>query len=690
MKGRRASRRRAAVLVATVLTVASSAAGDRTRRLTSLRTRVGVGAAEFLGTSDDPAERLRGFERLGQIGTPRALSRLIRALEPGGAARTAEERLLIVRALAAHTEDPTARRALSRVLGGHSAPSPTDAPSALDDVAERTAALALAKAGTSDAVATLGKALEGAGRAAGAARAALVAHPPSDLAPLLAAARLPSVALAETLDELGDQRSFDALRDLVRQGPSDVSAVAAVALTHLGDFETVELSRRWVKGKEPDVLRVAGARILASARVPEAPRAVAALFHDERTTSAAIELALEAPSPALVPELARRLRGAEGTRAEDLVAAIGRAGGKEALAVLAHLLDEPALGVLAAYQIARTPGGAAAAILTGRLAGTTTRRLAAEAATARRVLLGETIDGLGPALESLLRSRDAADRAAGALGSAVLAPDRIEGFVASKDEGVVVAAASALLLAEPDVVARVAERALEPSRGVARTALALALAVPEAAARVPTTVLRALADEGGSAAPLAVMALCARDPESERERVDDLLASSDPFLRAHAALGLGASPAADAGGRLEAAYRLEPDARVRAAIVRGLSFRAEPSRRRVLALARDLDPDADVRGVAALAWSGAAPRVVASGGGLLWLPVSASGTEQRAAATVAVAVPGGLVLPAATLPDGLVVLSGLPRGKVALRVAPAEDHDNHSERGTGWPREKQR
>src|SRR5581483_2959967 len=103
----------------------------------------------------------------------------------------------------------------------------------LDDLAERTAAVALSRSGQPDALAALGKALESPGRAAAAARNALVAHPPRDLAPLLAAARLPSVSLARALDDLADQRGFDTLRNLVRIGTLDVRAAAAIALTRL-------------------------------------------------------------------------------------------------------------------------------------------------------------------------------------------------------------------------------------------------------------------------------------------------------------------------------------------------------------------------------------------------------------------------------------------------------------------------
>jgi HEAT repeat protein len=675
------------VLLAGLLGGSDTVAEGARGRGDTLRARVGIGAAESLAASDALSERLRGLERLGTIGTPRAVLRLVRALEPGGSAKAPEERLTAVRELAIHTDDPTARRALARVLGGHSAPSSTDAPSDLDALAERTAALALARSASPDALASLGKALESSGRAAAAAGAALVAHPPDDLAAVLAAARVPSLALVKALDELGDQRSFDTLRELVRIGTPEVRAAAAVALTRLGDYETVELSRRWVTGNEPPVLHLAGARILAMAHAADAPRAIAGLLRDPSTLSAGVALALEAPNEALVPELSRLLATASGERADDLVAAIGRAGGKRAAGLLGSLLSDRSVGPIAAYQLARMPGDDASRLIARGLGSPTTRRLAARAGTVRMLLTGERVESLARVLEDLVRSKDAADRAAGAAGLSVLDPDRTEAFLESTDDAVVRAAASCLLLASTEVAIHVAERLLDPARGDTRTALALALAVPGAAARAPTAALLALVDGGGPAAPLAALALGARDAANERERLDELQTSSDPSIRAHVALGLGASTESDAGGRLEASYRLETDASVRAAIIRALSARNEPARRRLLARAQALDPDADVR---AAAKASANRTAAVAGRAVAWVPVVESGTDRPIAATVAVEVPGGLVLPAAVPPDGLVVLSGLPPGPIVLRVAPAHDHDNSSGRGIGWHPVKQR
>ncbi|HVW25327.1 MAG TPA: HEAT repeat domain-containing protein [Polyangiaceae bacterium] len=643
----------------------------------SLRTRFGIGAAETLGASDSLAERLRGLERLGAVGTPRAVQRLVRALEPGGSAKAPEERLVAVRQLSLHADDPSARRALARVLAGHFAPS-TDALSALDDLAERTAALALSRSEQPDALTALGKALESPGRAAAAAEAALVAHPPRDLDAVLAAARLPSLSLAHALDELADQRGFDTLRDVVRLGTPDVRAAAAIALTRLGDFETVELSRQWLVPGAPAVLRVAAARILAMAHAQGAARAIGALLRDPATADAALDLALEAPNPALVPELSHLLRDGAGDRAEDVVVAIGRAGGDGAVRQLTPLLDDAALAPAAAYELARMPGDAAARAIEALLLRPSTQRLAARAATARAFLLDDAPPRLESTLDAMYRSRDAADRAVAAVGLSVLDPDRVLSFVRSADEAVVRAAASCLLLAPKETAAYVAERLLGSARGDTQTALALSLAVPGASEHATTGTLLALVDSGGAAAPLAALALGERDRPTERPRLDELLASSDPAIRAHVALGLAASKESDAAGRLEAAYRLETNATVRAAIVHALAARTEPSRARVLALAAAFDPDPDVRASALMTTGGHATFALARGRALAWIPVVESASGRPAEATVGVEEPGGLLLPAASAPDGVVMVSGLAPGPVVLRVAPARDPGNAS------------
>ena len=152
-----------------------------------------------------------------------------------------------------------------------------------------------------------------------------------------------------------------------------------------------------------------------------------------------------------------------------------------------------------------------------------------------------------------------------------------------------------------------------------RSALALSLARPEAADRVPTSVLSSLFETHGAAAHLAAFALAARDGDAERPRLREHLASGDPLLRAHVALGLGRSKEASAVGLLEGAYRFESDPAVRRAIVVTLAQRAEPGRERTLRLAADLDPDDATRAAARRALERGRHRAAPSSTGTLWV-----------------------------------------------------------------------
>jgi hypothetical protein len=651
----------------------------------SLRARLGVGAAEALLGSDRSADRVRGLERLGRAGTPRALALLARALEPGGSAATAGERLTAVRSLAEHASDPLVRRALGRVLGGHATPSSPGERAPLDDLAQDTAALALARAATPDALASLGKALEGSGRAARAAGGALLAYPPRDLAPVLEASRVPSLALATTLDALGDQRGFAALRLLVRTGSSEVRALAALGLTRLGDYETLAVARRWLGPDTPAASRVVAARILALGHAPDAAAATAKLLRDATTSSGAIDLALDAPDPALVPALAALLSAAEGDREEDLLTAMGRAGGEQAIRALQASLAHPTRGVIAAMALARMPGSDARLVLEHGLDRAETRRLATLSAAVRFRVLGDLVPGLQESVARLAASKDAAARTTAASASVLLDSSLSRVLSRSSDEAILLGIAPLLPL-EPAAAATAAARLEGLPRGHTRTALAIVLAVPGAEDHVPTSVLVGILAENEAAAPLAARALAARDELRDRPVVDALLASPDPRIRSHAALGLGRSPEPDATGRLQVAYRFEADSDVREAIIRALSVREEPTRTGSLALAAALDPDERVRSLGRLALAGARLPEAIQGNALLWLPAGAV-RHPREGGISRIRSSTGLVLPAPVGLGGAVLIAGLSAGSVALRVAPeAEPEDARSGGASGNPK----
>src|SRR4030095_14196407 len=96
-------------------------------------------------------------------------------------------------------------------------------------------------------------------------------------------------------------------------------------------------------------------------------------------------------------------------------------------------LDQPKRAALAAHALALMPGPEANAALRARLSQPKLRRLAARAAVLRFGMLGERVSGLEDTLEALLRSKDAADRAAAAFGLAALDPERGRALLKSRD-----------------------------------------------------------------------------------------------------------------------------------------------------------------------------------------------------------------------------------------------------------------
>ncbi len=644
----------------------------RAEESASLAKRVGVGRAEVLLRSEVASDRERGLERLGAEPTTRALEALARALEPGGAAQTARERLTAVRGLAASAGEAEVRLALLRVMSGASGQGAGESADPLEKAVRDAAALALSRSGSPEAFAALGKALRQEGAMGEAAALAVEAHPPTDVAPLLAARGTPTPALARALGAIGDQRAFHALRDYVKRGSVALRAESALALTRLGALETVALGRHWFAHETDPVLRVAGATILASTRDPGAGAALRTLLEDPELSGAALDLALSAPNPELVPVLRGRLAGAEPEQLPRLLAAISRAGGSAAAAALSAELARPDHAAFAAHALAACPGDEARVALERALGVAATRRLAARAAVLREVMLDESVSGIGSVLQSLLVSPEAADRAAGAWGLAVLDPRRGAELIGSADQAVVRAAARAALPGSH--IAQVAADRLRRERdATTRAALAIALADPAARARVPTAVLLELIEQGGVEAPLAALSLASRDEPDLRSQVIALLTSSDAVLRAHTALGLGASPEPDAVGLLENAYRFEPDALVRHAVVTALSQRTEPVRRRTLGLAAALDGDRRVREAAKLAGRGVRLGAASTADGALWLilaATAASGTGAGAWSALA-SLPGGIALPLVADPDGLVAVARLPRGAVSVRIGRA-------------------
>jgi len=633
----------------------------------TLRHRLGIDVAETLLKSQEPEDRQRGFERLGSVGTAQALDLLVKAFEPGGAARSARDRLIAVRALAPHATVPAVRELLVRVMVGVG--TNPERPEAIDGLIERAAALALAASGDEAALAALSKAIRQPGHVGITAEDALLAFPPRNVRPLLELRTAPTQTLVRVLVELGDPRAVPALREIVRSAAPNVRAQAAVALARFGDEETLELARHWLRDLSARDLATAGARILVQLHAIDAASAVEKLLKNEPTRAAGLELAESASLPGLAAPLLELAQHAESSEERATIyAALALTGTREAFSFLGGALGARESSSTAALALALAPATAAEAALERALAVPSTRRVALRAGLVRRVALGRTLSGFARALNELARSGDAADRGAAAQARALLGPNEVPALLVRRDKAMTRAIArDAFFPAIDDALC--AKLALEKDPTL-REALAACLVSPKAAEDVPSDVLLELVDARGLAAPLAVRALARRDSPALRPRVLTALRSDDWLLRSHAALGLGLSDEASALGVLENAYRFETDERVRLALVRALALRPEPAKQRALALARALDAAPAVRNAAALALGETVPAAFSSGPDSAWLDLRApSGAPAPSNAGALLVAADDLAVPALPDPDGVLLLPALPRGGFSLRLA---------------------
>lgn len=635
----------------------------------SLLSEFGAGAAERLLASEASSDRLRGFARLSTLGTPRALELLGKALDPGGAARGAEEHLAAVRALAPHAKLPLAREALVRALSS----PPVEADSGpLSDWVRSSAALALARAQEPLSLAALGRTLRKPGHAAELAKQALIADPPRDLAPLLHLPGAPSKELCETLGALGDRRAEGFLRDIVRRAAPEARAAAALALLRLGSTEVIELSRHWLRSERQPVLVAAATEILVQSGAVDASGPLGELARNPATRDLALSLYLHTggaiPAPAeFTPAMAAEHSG-------RLLELWARGGGWATSRLEAALGDRSTAG-LALYALSRAPGEVARLRLERALSEPALRALALRAMALRHFRLGDDAARASALVPTLLSSTQPAERAAAAFAGAVLAPDSIPGLVASRDPVVVRAVAR---LALSGGAARAAALRLTRERDpVLRTALSIALLDQAAAELVPTPLLLELVHDASPGSLLAAAALSARKDADLLPLVRELLGSGDPWLRAHALLGLSRARDPDVLGLIENAYRFEPDEGVRHAAVVALSRRREAVKQRTLRLAAELDAAQSVRSAARLALAGQSLGEAALGPDTAWLElVQNPGAAAGAAAAAQLRVGLGLALPVVADPDGVVALAGTDPAPLALRLALLEDRDS--------------
>ena len=628
--------------------------------------------------STDLATRLRAIERLGASSEARSRFALVDAVRevasessnaPSSDARSnnapssggasmdpsataelsaqerARVRLALARGLARHSGHLEVRRALLRLMT-----AAADGAEPHDDMALHTAALALALSGTPDALHGLGRAFWQGESLARAARGALLAHPPAQLAPLLRTA--PAEAALSLLGELGDQRADEHLRDVVREGPPAQAAAAAWALFRLGTLETQEVARHWWRRSSDASQRYVATRILVETGDPLGTEALAAqlaeLPQDPSRRRTLLELAAAQPDPGWEAALLRLGRASlastlpGGATADDelVFLALAKLDRSPSLRLLLRGLDGPAAHAVAG-ALARADGPRGSALLAQALDQPPRRRwalrilgvrLARGSAEAQRAPFAAVSSKLLQQSKSSGSTLDA-DRAAAAWAVAVARPERAAELLPAADP-VVLRALGRQTWREPLAGAAVARLARPSSRssGEAESALSPALLAPDVAARVPTQRLEALlaspargsSEEGP---PTLVELLVARVPtrsgaESEEplHRIRRWLRSTDVPTRTAVARGLATASVPGAVALLGEALTWDPEPAVRRAAAWALVQRPEPSRRRWLEVTARLDPDPVARHLARLASpSSSGTPGVQSGNSLLWL-----------------------------------------------------------------------
>ena len=639
-------------------------------RLPSLVARVGVEPLATLLVAPELSERLRGIQRLAGLGTPAALQRLLRFAFERKAQLGARECLTLARALGPHAADAETQVVLALLMNLRPAASSGHAELELFELARGTAALALARSRSAAALRALGGALRTAGPGAVLAEQALQAYPPADLDQLLAVPGEPSAELARLLGVLGDQRAFHPLRAWVRGESAEVRAAAAVALTQLGELETVPLAREWLSSSLP-VLRRAAVEILVLAQEPGAARALGDELQSERQRGDAVAArALGFPDAVLLQTLLPPSPDEHGS--PEAWTLLGRIGGDAATSQLEAGLRRPEAAFAAAHALSRLPGPGAHAALQRALDGQLALPLVVRVAALRSALWDEHFEGLSARLEALGRSRSAAERAAGAWGASLASSVGALAELASGDEVRIEAAANNALWFDDEVLEAAAQLLSKAAPGRARSALGLVLLRPSGRRGVTSRVLSELVLEGSAAAPLALRALASRDDARFDAFAEAYLEHPDPILRCHVARGLGESTRTSAIGALARSYEFESDATVRQALVRALSQRRGLTARRTLELAAQLDPSQRVRAAARLGLGGVELGDPPRGSEFFWAELrstagSASEPAPAGGATGLLHVAPGLALPVFADPAGILVVAGVSVNPLALR-----------------------
>ena len=690
----------------------------------SLLGHFGTDSAIRLMRSADADERLRGLERAAAIRTPGGLALLERAARLSGAPsvdprlpdegiarRDPRALLVVVRGLASWMENEGARAALTEIvrapgdLAARTGEAPGADPPGADAervlLARQEAALALAGSGNQVALEALVAAARSGGAEQEAALLALTIHPPAQPV-VFGGVALSTPATLAMAARVGDLRTLDAILGVMRASDPALRAAALGALGDAGDTRVADVARGALKDEDARV-RVAAAEALARLATMDAAPAVEALIADDATAFEGLRIAQTVQGEGItMAAAARAAASADPSLRSAAIATLGRQTAPSAVHALVVLAATPWLQGDAIGALARSPSPSALEALQGmaglagpRAAGKTVitadapvetfaipRRLAARAYFVRRFVRGDRSPPLDALLESLATSLDPRDRAVGMQALIALGERRVDAALRDPDARVRRAGAmGALGHWNATAAERLAARAAVEPDETTRRILALGWTAGAGGDAVPTSVLVARASAGGADAPAAAFALARRSDEAVVARVDALLRSRDPVLRCQAARGLALSQAADAGGRLSAAYAWEADARVRRAIVSALANRVAEgapgaeTARGVLALAARLDPDPVTRSTATATVDGRSILPGRAGGAgvreVAWIHlVAAEGAAPALDRTAVLTDSAGSALPIAFDDEGYALVPGISPGDARLRLAP--------------------
>lgn len=649
---------------------ASSARSDL--GATNLRAQFGTDLVMWdLIRSSNVDDRLRGLERLRSIGSPEAISMLVRSAEAKNVS-DARELVSLARALADFSDQEKVRLALLSIM---SAENPRDRNSfagakgeRVTELARSIAALALAKSRSQRSYELLFSQLKDGSLGARAAREAFLAYPPPSLG-FLAETRALEGSAVNLLGALSDLRTVSLFRPLLSSDASDVRANAARALGGLGDERSLPTLHNLASDAHP-LVRVEAATAIVRLAAPDRVSVVAKLFEDERTVMQAIALSPKAFDDHLIELLHARavVNIAQPVRLAA-IDALGKIDSERAVRALFELAQDPTIAFESVFALSRNPHPNALSSLSLLMNAPATSALAIHGYVARSLRTDEHQPEAERTLAALSKSANPRERALAALARVALGREPFESFAIDREPRVRHGAAMGLLSltgsARASGFRALARTVTSDGDATLRTLLANGIAAGDVSLSSATE--HALG--GGPDAPIYARIVGEKAPRENDTRIDRLLASETTAIRVQTVRGIGRrSDAYVFTGRLHEAYRFETDPRVRREIVRVLLAMSDsPTRQQTLSWASSLDPDPGVRAIAR--------GVIRSPSGhadeSIWLRISSNEGARGSAPLGYLFQSNGDVIAIAFDDDGLATIGHCPAGDAEVVLAPS-------------------